>query len=269
MESLEFILFRVALFVYIATWVVSLICLLFKKTKLTLPVTILLGIGLAVNIASIVTRGLATGYMPFSNIYETMSIFSAFLAAAFLVSKRWIKTEFIGTYGMPIVLAAMIIGVAQYTEAGMLPPALRSIWLSIHVPIAILSYSMFALAFIGGILYLLKERAKDGMGVTANISLATLDNFGYRIITIGFILLTLAIITGAVWAEIAWGTYWSWDPKETWSLVTWIVYAAYLHSRLLRGWQGKRSAILAIVGFLAVIFTYFGVNLLGGLHAYA
>jgi cytochrome c-type biogenesis protein CcsB len=121
-------------------------------------------------------------------------------------------------------------------------------------------------------MYLLKRLDREGK---SNIFLRLipradiLDELNYQMVVIGFIMLTLGIITGSVWAHSAWGSYWSWDPKETWSLITWLVYAAVLHSRLVRGWKGKRIAILCFVGFSCVLFTYFGVNYLAGLHSYA
>jgi len=130
---------------------------------------------------------------------------------------------------------------------------------------AFLGYAAFALAFGSAILYLIQERRPR----PALPPLPALDSLIYRTTVLGFLLLTLGIVTGAVWAETAWGRYWSWDPKETWSLITWFIYAALLHARLLKGWQGHRIAWLAVLGFMAVLFTYFGVSfLLTGLHSY-
>ena len=132
---------------------------------------------------------------------------------------------------------------------------------------------MFALAFAAGIMYLIQERQIKAKKIGAFYhrlpALKVLDDLGYRCLTFGFPLLTLGIITGSVWAESAWGSYWSWDPKETWSLITWFLYAALLHGRLTVGWRGRRAAIFAIVGFAALVFTFLGVNLLlSGLHSY-
>ena len=144
-----------------------------------------------------------------------------------------------------------------------LVPALQSNWLHIHVITCFLAYAAFAVSFIAGLLYLVKWK-----GVIPPRE--TLDEINYRSIIVGFPMLSAGILTGAVWAHYAWGTYWGWDPKETWSLITWIVYALYLHARLVRGWKGKRIALVSIIGFLSVIFTYFGVNfILSGLHSYA
>ena len=154
-------------------------------------------------------------------------------------------------------------------------PALQSDWLLYHVITSFVSYGAFAVSFGVSVLYLFKANAeKSGLKEGSILGMfpdsKVLDEVNYKAIAVGFPLLSLGIITGAAWANYAWGTYWSWDPKETWSLITWFIYAAYLHARLTRGWQGKRAAILSIIGFLFVIFTYFGVNfLLSGLHSYA
>jgi ABC-type transport system involved in cytochrome c biogenesis permease subunit len=144
-----------------------------------------------------------------------------------------------------------------------LVPALQSNWLHIHVFTCFIAYAAFVISFICGLLYLVNWK-----GVIP--SRQVLEETNYRSVVVGFLMLSAGVFTGAVWAHYAWGTYWSWDPKETWSLITWIVYALFLHARYVRGWKGKRIAILSIVGFGSVIFTYFGVNfILAGLHSYA
>jgi len=154
-------------------------------------------------------------------------------------------------------------------------PALKSNWLISHVVTCFVGYAAFAVSFVVSILYLFKAGSEKRSPRSAGSfwdflpSSAALDEIGYKTIAIGFPLLTIGIVTGAFWANVAWGTYWSWDPKETWSLIVWLIYAAYLHARITRGWRGKRAAILSIVGFAATIFCYLGVNLiLSGLHSY-
>jgi cytochrome c-type biogenesis protein CcsB len=145
-------------------------------------------------------------------------------------------------------------------------PALQSNWLVAHVFTCFLGYAGFAVSFVAAILLLVSRASANIASVLPDKRL--LDEIVYRSILIGFPLLTLGIITGAAWAEHAWGSYWSWDPKETWSLITWLVYAGFLHARLSRGWSGRRTALLSVIGFFAVMFTYFGVNYLPGLHSY-
>jgi cytochrome c-type biogenesis protein CcsB len=151
---------------------------------------------------------------------------------------------------------------------------LKSHWLTFHVVTAIFSYGAFAVSFGLGLMYLLKTYFGENSNITGLVSRFPdanfLDELAYKLITFGFSFLTLVIVTGAIWANYAWGTYWSWDPKETWSLITWIIYAGYLHARLMYDWKGKRAAWLAVLGFTSVLFTFFGVNyLLPGLHSYA
>ena len=151
-------------------------------------------------------------------------------------------------------------------------PALQSQWLVWHVILAFIGEAAFALAFGMGIMYLLKARAPEGSFIEKNFpQLSTLDTASYRAIAVGFPIFTIgALIFGAIWGNYAWGRYWGWDPKETWALITWIVYALYLHARILYGWKGKGAAWISIIGFIATMFTLFGVNyLLSGLHSYA
>lgn len=151
-------------------------------------------------------------------------------------------------------------------------PALRSYWLSFHVSAAVIAYGTFALSFALSIAYLVKENTvKKQVGVEekAASELKVLDEVSYKMVFIGLPFLTIMLITGAVWAEYAWGSFWSWDPKETWALITWLVYAIYLHARFMKGWKGRRAAVLSILGFAAVIFTFVGVSyLLPGMHSY-
>ena len=147
---------------------------------------------------------------------------------------------------------------------------LKSNWLIAHVITCFVGYAAFAIGFGVSILYLLKQRKSSGEGGWIGFlpDVNALDALSYQLVILGFMFLTIGIITGSVWANSAWGRYWGWDPKETWSLITWIIYAALLHTRNMRGWRGTRIAWLSIIGFGAVMFTYFGVNYLPGLHSY-
>jgi cytochrome c-type biogenesis protein CcsB len=205
-------------------------------------------------------------HVPLSNFYESLIFFAWCLPALGLLAfGRYLK----GYLGALIaVLSALLLAYASFgVDSGIKPlmPALKSNWLLVHVVTAFLGYAAFALAFGSAILYLVQERRPR----PSLPPLPALDSLIYRTTVLGFLLLTLGIVTGAVWAETAWGRYWSWDPKETWSLITWFIYAALLHARLLKGWHGRRTAWLAVLGFMAVLFTYFGVSfLLTGLHSY-
>jgi cytochrome c-type biogenesis protein CcsB len=149
-------------------------------------------------------------------------------------------------------------------------PALQSNWLTSHVVSCFLGYAAFTAAFGLGIMYLLKANKDRDVNTRFGFypSLDILNELIYQCTVLGFVFLSIGILTGSVWAHYAWGSYWSWDPKETWSLITWLIYAAMLHAHLVRGWQGEKMAVMAIVGFASVLFTYLGVNYLPGLHSY-
>jgi cytochrome c-type biogenesis protein CcsB len=149
-------------------------------------------------------------------------------------------------------------------------PALRSSWLGIHVSTVIIAYGAFGVSFVLSIIFLLRDRMKEnGFWDTHIPKKEKLDVISYRSVSLGMMFLTVTINIGAIWAENAWGSYWSWDPKETWALVTWMIYLVYLHLRIRRGWNGKTAAIVGVIGFVCVLFTYIGVNtLLPGLHSY-
>jgi cytochrome c-type biogenesis protein CcsB len=186
------------------------------------------------------------------------------------------KTETMGAFVLPIASLAMAyasLAPNVRDEIEPLIPALQSNWLTYHVMTCFLGYAAFAVSFGASVAYLIKN--KDAPPTTEEDSgslpaLEMLDELIYKANAVGFLLLGIGIITGAVWANYAWGSYWSWDPKETWSLITWFIYAAFLHARLTRGWRGRKTAILSIIGFCGVLFTFFGVNyVLSGLHSYA
>ena len=205
-------------------------------------------------------------HAPLSNFYESLVFFSWCLPALGLLAFGRHLKGYLGA--LVAVLASLLLAYASFgvdSRIKPLMPALKSNWLLIHVVTAFLGYAAFALAFGSALLYLLQERRSR----PSLPPLPVLDTLIYRTTVLGFLLLTLGISTGAVWAETAWGRYWSWDPKETWSLITWFIYAALLHARLVKGWHGRRIAWLAVLGFLAVLFTYLGVSfLLTGLHSY-
>ena len=204
---------------------------------------------------------------PMSNFYESLIFFSWCLPALGLIAFRRNLQGWLGA--VVAMLACLLLAYASFggVDASIKPlmPALKSNWLLIHVVTCFLGYAAFAVAFGTALLYLAQEKRPRA----TLPALPLLDRLLHRATMLGFLLLTFGILTGAVWAESAWGRYWSWDPKETWSLITWLIYAAMLHARLLKGWQGRRTAWLAVLGFMAVLFTYFGVSfLLSGLHSY-
>jgi cytochrome c-type biogenesis protein CcsB len=173
-----------------------------------------------------------------------------------------------------LIMVFMLFGSLMPMHTQDLNPALDSFWLPVHVGLSFMGNAVFTVAFVAAILYLIQERMLKSKKFSALHyrlpSLETLDRVNYRCLKFGFPLMTMGIISGAVWAESAWGTYWSWDPKESWALITWFLYAALLHGRLTVGWRGRRAAIFAIIGFCFLLFTFLGVNLLlPGLHSYS
>jgi cytochrome c-type biogenesis protein CcsB len=231
-------------------------------------------IGVILHAVGFVARYIAAGYTPITNLFESLSFFAMAIVAVFLVTELRYKLRILGSFIAPLAFVFSVFAAFQSGEVVKLAPALNSYWLPIHVMLLFVGDAVFAVAFGAGIMYLLQEkevkRKRLGAIFKRLPSLDVLDEINYRCLTVGFPLLTLGIITGSIWAEYAWGSYWSWDPKETWSLITWFLYAALLHGRLTVGWRGRKAAILAIVGFCAVLFTFLGVNLLlPGLHSYS
>jgi cytochrome c-type biogenesis protein CcsB len=213
------------------------------------------------------------GRVPLSNLYESLIVFSANIALIYLIIEKRYGHKSIGAFIMPLAFLAMAYAsLSPGVSSRIMPllPALKSNWLIAHVVTCFIGYGAFAIAFGISWMYLLKIRQTNRANLLFDRlpGVAALDELTYQMVVFGFLFLSIGIITGAVWANSAWGRYWGWDPKETWSLITWFIYATLLHARLMRGWDGKRIAVLSIIGFSAVLFTYFGVNLLPGLHSY-
>ncbi len=220
---------------------------------------------------------LGYGHAPLSNLYESLVFAAWAIMLVYLLLELRTKQRVLGIF--PALFAFLAMAYASFSpqidsKIQPLLPALKSNWLIAHVIACFLGYAAFAVATGLSILYLIKKSYPANphpKGILAFVPESRqLDELNYQLILFGFLWLSLGIITGSVWANSAWGTYWSWDPKETWSLITWLVYAALLHARSMQGWRGRRVAWLSILGFICVLFTYFGVNfLLSGLHSYA
>lgn len=217
---------------------------------------------------------LGIGHVPLANLYESLSFFAWAVLLMYLLLEWRTKNRSLGGFAIPIAFlllayASIAPGVTDRIQP--LVPALQSNWLTVHVLTCFLGYASFAMAFALGImsLFLRPDEAAGERGFFRLIPPADkIDELLYQSVVLGFVLLSLGIMTGSVWAHYAWGSYWSWDPKETWSLITWIVYALMLHIRSVRGWRGRRMAVLSLIGFASVLFTYLGVNLLDSLHSY-
>ncbi len=218
------------------------------------------------------TYQMGVGHAPLSNLYESLVFFSLAIATLYLIVEKKYGHRSIGAFAMPLAFLAMAYASLSPNISDRIQPllpALKSNWLIAHVVTCFIGYAAFAVAF-GLSLMFLAKRNPDAPGLFGSRipDERVLDELTHQMVMLGFLFLTAGIITGAVWANSAWGRYWGWDPKETWSLITWFIYATLLHARLMRGWRGRRAAIFSIVGFGAVLFTYFGVNLLPGLHSY-
>ncbi len=258
-------------FCYLFAWT-------FKKPTVSKAATWVALIGLAGNIVGIVMRWvesyqLGFGHAPLSNLYESLVFFAGTIVLIYLVIERKYSNRVIGAFVAPIAFLAMAYASLSPNISDRIQPlipALKSNWLIAHVIACFIGYGAFAVAFGVSLMYLMKQKSSDDTdSMMSHLPDANvLDELNHQLVMFGFLFLSAGIITGAVWANSAWGRYWGWDPKETWSLITWFVYATLLHARLMRGWRGKRTAILSIGGFAAVMFTYFGVNLLPGLHSY-
>ncbi|HJV35926.1 c-type cytochrome biogenesis protein CcsB [Geomonas sp.] len=230
-------------------------------------------LGLLVHLGFTLDRYLEAGHTPITNLHESLSFFSLAIVGVFIMFERRYKVSILGSFVIPLALLVLLVSAAFSHAIPPLNPALKSKWLAVHTTMAFLGYAAFAVSFGTSIMYLIQshflKKRRLGSLFQKLPPLDVLDEISYRCLTIGFPLLTFAIISGAIWAETAWGTYWSWDPKETWSLITWLIYAALLHGRLTTGWRGRKAAMLSIVGFVIMLFTFLGVNLLlPGLHSY-
>lgn len=265
-------------FVYGLSAVLYIVSLIFRKeTPGRLAVWTAMA-GVVGNITGVVLRWVETyklgyGHAPLSNLYESLVFFSWAIAVIYLFVEYRYKNRVIGAFVMPLAFLSMAYASLSPNISDRIQPlipALKSNWLIAHVITCFLGYAGFAIAFGISLMYVIKERsfASESAIIARFPKPEALDDLTHKMVQFGFLFLTIGIITGAVWANSAWGRYWGWDPKETWSLITWFIYATLLHARLMRGWRGRKIAYLSVVGFLAVLFTYFGVNLLPGLHSY-
>jgi cytochrome c-type biogenesis protein CcsB len=269
--SITTFVYGLAGFCYIYAWV-------FKKPSVGKAGTWVAILGLAGNTAGIALRWvesyqLGIGHAPLSNLYESLVFFAFTIIIIYLFIERKYQNRVIGAFTTPIAFLALAYASMSPNISDRIQPlipALKSNWLIAHVIACFIGYGAFAVACGISFMYLVKQKSSDHKSSILNLlpDVDMLDDLNHRLVMFGFLFLSVGIITGAVWAHSAWGRYWGWDPKETWSLITWFVYATLLHARMMRGWRGKRTAFLSIGGFAAVLFTYFGVNLLPGLHSY-
>lgn len=262
--------YLVAAILYLGYWIL-------RNERIGQTATVMTFIALFANTMFLVARTIEAKHSPFSNLYESMVFFVWMMVIGYLFLEFRYKLRVVGAFVIPLAFLAMFATSLlpfRFQSVQPLNPALQSIWLEIHVFTTFTGYAGFGISFGLSLMYLLKKRQED-RGKNNKLlqvfpDLSILDELSYKAIAWGFPFLTAGIITGGVWANYAWGSYWSWDPKETWSLITWFIYAAYLHARVTRGWRGRKAAHLSIFGFVAMVFLYWGVSfVLPGLHAYA
>ena len=299
--------FSVAFFAYLFGMLAAFHFLAFRRRPVWAVALGVTGLGLAAHLVSIVGRGAAAGRIPLGNMYEYSLLLSFLAVLAYLVFVEGLaRVRTVGGFVLAFAVITMAVAVLfLYVGPEPLIPALNSYWRQVHVSSMIVSSSLLAVGGVLTILYLVKERReRRAEATTAPImggsmdlddapphfeagadepaprsvparrgllpAAGALDRLAYRMIAFGFPIWTFGIITGAIWAESAWGRYWGWDPKETWSFVTWVVFAGYLHARATSGWKGRRAAVIALVGFACLLVTYYAVNLwIVGLHSYA
>lgn len=229
---------------------------------------------------AIITRGIAAGRAPWANMYEFTMVGTFIALTVFLGLARTREIRYLGAF--VTFLAVLFLALGQnvfFVAADGVQPALQSYWLVIHVGVAITATGIFTVAFVTSVLQLLKDSRENGAAFAQHRAFRFLDELpsaqaletlSFRLNAVGFVLWTFTVIAGSIWAEHAWGRYWGWDPKEVWSFVIWVVYAAYLHARTTRGWSGRRAAYFVIVGYACVLFNFTGVNLIfTGKHSYS
>lgn len=244
--------------------VVYLLCIVRTTQLLTLWAGRLLYAGFIAHLLSTIHLAVNMKYLPLTNMQESLSFFSLAIVGAFIYFEKKYKVTTLGSFIVPVALIMLVASSSLHSEVRQLPPILQSNWFWFHALLAFASYACFTIAAGVAVMYLLQRyflKTKQLGALFQKLpSLDTMDNISYSCLTFGWPLLTVAIISGSIWSEKAMGSYWIWDSKQTWSLIIWFIYAALLHGRITIGWRGKRAAILSIVGFILVLFTFFGMK---------
>ena len=258
------ILFFASLTLYFIAVVLEFGGAVFKNTSVKKVAWWFFLVGAACNTIYLVARGIAAGRLPLANQFEFATAFAWGIAVMLIVLRAKFRAEWVCVSAMPMTFLILSYAALQPKEITELMPALRSMWFGLHIGSAVFSYAAFVLAGCGGLRYILLEKQESQTN-----RLAQMDYLCYRLVAFGFLLLTVVILSGAIWAEQAWSAFWTWDPKETWALITWILYAIYLHLRIRKKNSGLTMAWFAVVAVPVVLFTFIGVNtLLPGLHSY-
>lgn len=265
--------FYISLVLYMSSTIFYLLYLALNKDALEKWGRRLLSAGFVIHLVATVFRYVQAGYTPITNMHESLSFLALSVAGFFIYLQRVYRIRIMGSVILPAITIMLIASLLFPSEIRPLPPVLRSWWLPVHTIFSFIGNSIFFTGFFVSVLYLIVEggiKKKRLSPMSTRLpSLETLDTINYQCLSYGFPLLTVGIITGSAWAGTAWGSYWNWDPKETWSLITWIVYAILIHNRFAMGWRGRKTAYMMIIGFFSILITFLGVNFfMGGLHSY-
>ena len=256
----------ITILLYVLSTAVYFAYLLFQKNYLHQTGFYLLAAGFLCHSAAISYVFIKSGVVPVNNLHETFATAGWAIAGVFIIFKYKYNLKILGVYAAPLATVVMLIASRLPVEPEHVKSVFNNIWLVFHAIMLLIGEASFAIACGVGIVYLVQEHAiktkKHGFFFKRLPSLELLDTVGYASIVAGFTMLTIGLITGLVYAKTVWGRFWGWDPKEVWSVITWLLYAALLHERLAVGWRGRRTAIMAIVGFVVLLFTFFGVNIL-------
>lgn len=263
--------FYATLFSYIAAMALFFVFFALKSEKAGRIANTVMIAAFLLHTLALAVRGIGAGRLPLTNQYEFASSFAWGICLCYLIFQWRFDFKAMGTFVTPVIVVIIGYAAMQNKEVRELMPALRSNWLAFHVSTAIIAYGSFGVSCAVSAMFLMREKMSGNEFWRSHVPEGRmLDLISYRAVSLGFLFLTMVLITGAIWAEQAWGSYWSWDPKETWALITWFIYAIYLHLRISKGWKDKQAAMFAVIGFICVIFTYIGVNtLLPGVHSYA
>jgi cytochrome c-type biogenesis protein CcsB len=264
-------LLRLALGLYSVGFAHSVLTALQKKQTLFRPALVSVSIGFVLHVVAIISRAMEVRYLPLTQQYEAFSFFGALATLGFLIAYAKYRIESLSIFAFPLIFITTFVANLFYDPSASIPPVLRSNWIYIHTPLVILGYAALFFAFAAAIMYLIQEHALKSKHPVRFYnwlpSLEICDDLAYRSLAIGFPLITLGIITGALWAQAVWGV-WARDAKVLFSFLTWLVYLLLIFYRLIAGWRGRKAAYLSIVGFIGVLVTFLGANVFGGLHTF-
>jgi len=272
MPLMYVVLLRLALGLYSVGLLHSILTVLNKKPTIFKPALFAMIGGFACHVTSIILRALEVHYIPLTQRYEAFSFFGALVALGFLIAYAKYRIAPLSVFVFPLIFIMTFIANLSYDPSTSIPAVLRSNWIYIHIPLVLLGYTALFIAFTAAVMYLLQERELKSKHPTIFHnrlpSLEVCDDLAYKSLALGFPLMTLGIVSGALWAQSAWGNVWGGDLKVLLAFCTWLIYLLLIHYRLIAGWRGKRAAYLAIVGFIGVLLTLLGASSLGGHHSF-